>query len=273
MTTNQFQVCCDALKAQSLLDETALIELGRITFRRGVGRPPGIDPDRYAYAKDWDWTKSNTDLSREHGTTIATIRNIRERLAKPPGVSTFKAAVRAERQAWNWCLSDAELARQHSVSRERIRQIRAELGMPSSPERRKQFDSDAKALFLLWVNGRKSIRQVDAVKAGHHADRIRRWCREEGILRERLTYKGKYPWEQFNWELPNWALSKVWQTPTGVVGSRRMTGNHGPAPRIRVSEATETLQSLLAAEQVKADAWRAKLAADAQAAVAAGKST
>lgn len=274
MNFQQWNICSEALRSASLLDETAVQELYGLAFRKnrsdkgGVhganGRKRGRKP-KYAneVAEQWDWTLSNSELSRKLLIGIGSIEAIRRRLGKPfvAAPHNKNLVLEERRKTWDWSKNDPDLAFEHGIVRERVRQIRMQLGMPPMAEVRKVRHTAEEDIFLKWANG---AAKIDFLKAKRETklnpQTIIRICKKLGIERMKMQKTGplcKHPWDKFNWNLPNKLLAAAWHVPNAsTVATRRSSGGFNVSRIYPRNPLPAPLQIMFDQEKEKAAAWR-----------------
>ena len=262
ITFDQYMACIDALRAKNLLDEAAAKELYAITFKKTAIRLPGSGrPTLYTheYVSSWDWSKPDLDISREHNLTISRVRVIRRREGYPAVAAPHNISkLLEERKQWDWSKNDTDLAIEHGMVRERVRQIRAELGMPPISKVKKDIASASEVVFLEWLNGRKIVNFLEAVRETKlNPNTVKKLCAKHGVFRKRKIFAGKWPWELMNWDLPNGRIERAWGMSTNMAASYR-SKNGIKKGLAHCRDNAEKIESLFKAEQEKAEKYRAE---------------
>lgn len=212
--------------------------------------------------KEWDWTKSNTEISRMQGADIVTIRNYRKQLGHPPVHGNDKESPpplppKEPGRDWervDWTRSDVDLCMELGVSRERVRQVRVKLGKPKRYEWQLKFErfkerfKEVKELSYAEANEAEPLAELSFTK----------YCRRLWIKRKLLKTSGgsKHPWALVDWRLPNRLLDEIWKLPAGRASTRRCD-YQSPKPLFRcvAGKFPEEFRPLVEAQEAKASEW------------------
>jgi len=207
--------------------------------------------------KEWDWSKSNPEISAAYGVEIATARYWRSKLGKAPVKAPGAFPVRPEELKANtaefysgldWTKRDIELSWEVGVTRERIRQWRVRLG---------------KAKVKSWVINMERFKEI----AGNgpvdtrdprykmNPQTVRRYasCMGLPVLKFKTGPKCRHPWEKMNWDLPNSVLAEIWGIRPIYVGNRRCTLRKGKPKFYPSTSNLEEWRSVIAAEEKTAN--------------------
>jgi hypothetical protein len=222
----------------------------------------GPHPYRTRYsdaAKLWDWSKSNTVISRENRVCVGTVAKYREKLNMPQPPRDYEHLPPKQHglrkfhfDSVNWETPDIEIARSLGCTRELVRQTRAKLGIPKHLFHHVKYQR-----FLEHVGDRKELHHSDCPKGINHIT-FRTYCNRAGILIIRQNKRIKHPWHLMNWSLPNNVLEDIWGfgNNNGIATHRC---NHGlPKPEFYSLSLNipDPFKEAVSLERQKAEEWR-----------------
>lgn len=193
-----------------------------------------------------DWSQTNGTIAAQLGTNATNVRIWRQKLGKP--VSTVSRQAEHRRivpldviQSADWANeTDCMIGRRWNVSRERVRQIRQE---GHYPECRWKAMTEPAVRFCAWVaKNLESLKTqdfsavIDAYPAKSEISRCtcRKLLPQFGftVLRNRRMSESMktYPYDAFNWGLPNKVLGMIWGTAAENLANLRVRDGR-PAPK------------------------------------------
>lgn len=224
----------------------------------------------YPACLSWDWTLSDTQLSRVTGISLAYIGRLRLRCGKAPIGRTHptrsalftKPVPRKMPTDWNaidWVKPDILIADETGFTREYVRQQRNMLNKPESPCKGgvKFYD------FYVRFNGRaemtyEEVRGVLPVSE----PTFRKYCAQLDIrvIQPERDKRCLYPYDLMNFNLPNILLEKIWRIPYGsVVPNHRSRHNKRYAKFYCLKGyVPPEFRAMVADEERKAAEWFAK---------------
>lgn len=135
----------------------------------------------------------------------------------------------------DWTKRDCEIARLMGCTRERVRQIRGMLGKPPSSQIEREDRARARELATRNVTEVVRNAPTDAAltlaalskQTGVQKWRIGAICRENDIDLRRFRKRAcKYDYRQINWDLPNFALARIYPLMGKAVGTLRRQYGH-----------------------------------------------
>jgi hypothetical protein len=163
----------------------------------------------------------------------------------------------------DWSERDVDIAARLGCSREAVRRMRGASGKPPSPLKHRRAATVATVRYLRdRPDVAAGARDVDlAGRPGLLRDpnRVSAVRRALGIGKAPGHLCTRFPWTLVNWDLSNADLARVWrvhrQTPAQTRYQKKMPAARWPAYIGR--ERGDGYRESLAAERVKAKAWRA----------------
>ena len=126
---------------------------------------------------------------------------------------------RSRAAAVDWTKRDFEIARVLGCSRERVRQVRRILGKPPSSQMQRKEQAKARELAAQRVIEAVRNAPTDAIltiaslsqQTGVSEERVAAICRDNNLdLRRFRKVPRKYEYQQINWDLPNFALRRIY---------------------------------------------------------------
>lgn len=245
-------------RSSELADETGCTYAVINRWRLILGKPKVTK--WFPACQSWDWAKSNTELGREHGLLPTSVSQLRLELGHDPVPRnafrpTFNVNFATRRQNWeavDWTKNDIRIAEELGCTRESVRLWRAKLGKPKSPHkwRFRKFVE-----FYERFKGRSDLtyEEVSAVLRMNR-ETFRQYCAQLSITIPPSPSKAVYPWEQFNWQLPNKVLAEIWRGKAHSVAVHRML-HVRPSPLFRAvnGRVPENFLQMVEAEKRKAE--------------------
>ena len=188
------------------------------TYRRLLGIPLRSDYCHIDTSK-LDWSKSNSQLSRETGASISSIKKLRHKYGVgaptqtdhshlPPMQPAQKHSEKLKQyENWDWKRPDIVIAREKGLTRERVRQIRVQLGKPKCLFHHFKYEA-----FLNTFKGQKEISEAEAKeKLGLSPQLLQKYCRMSGKTKTRAPFIYTSSYRLMNFDLPNIILKRCWK--------------------------------------------------------------
>lgn len=203
-------------------------------FSHHLLKDRGVRPHKMRFiAHTLDWSKTNTQLSRENGVSINCIRMWRNQLGKPnptqperayrpPRRALPRKGADVDWEAIDWANKhDGLIAAETGFTREFIRQKRARLGKPKvySWELRFRRFQETFAGVKELTFGECRARFPDVKTKVTWED----FCLRAGItpVKGEPGWPKKYPWELLDFRLPSAVLADIWGMNPGLISTRR----------------------------------------------------